>query len=71
MCFEKGMEEHNAKPCFFLFRPAPAAYGSSQARGRIVTAAAGLHDSNSNKGSQATSVTYTTACGNVRSLLPH
>ena len=33
---------------FFLFRAAPMAYGSSQARGRIGAAAAGLHHSHSN-----------------------
>ena len=38
---------------FLLFRDAPVAYGSSQARGRI----------------GAVSVTYTTARGNARSLI--
>ena len=33
---------------FFLFRAAPAAYGSSGARGRIGAVAAGLHHSHSN-----------------------
>ena len=33
---------------FCLFRAAPAAYGSSQARGQIGTAAASLHHSHSN-----------------------
>ena len=32
---------------FFLFRATPAAYGASQARGRIGAAAAGLHHSHS------------------------
>ena len=31
---------------FLLFRAAPAAYGSSQARGQIGAATAGLHHSN-------------------------
>ena len=31
---------------FFLFRATPAAYGSSQARGRIGAVAVGLHHSN-------------------------
>ena len=35
-----------------LFRAAPVAYGSSQARGPIVTTAAGLHHSHSNTGSE-------------------
>ena len=33
---------------FFLYRVAPAAYGGSQARGRIRTVATGLHHSHSN-----------------------
>ena len=37
---------------FLLFRPAPTAYGSSQARGRIGAVAAGLHQSHSNSGSE-------------------
>ena len=37
--------------CFCLFRAAPAAQGGSQARGRIRAAAAGLHHSPSNTGS--------------------
>ena len=36
---------------FFLFRAAPGAYGSSQARGRIGAAAGGLHHSHSHVGS--------------------
>ena len=43
------------------------AYGSSRARGRIEAAAATLHHSHSNAGSNATSVTYATAWGNARS----
>ena len=35
-----------------LFRAAPAAYGSSPARGQIGAAATGLHDSHSNTGSE-------------------
>ena len=37
---------------FFLFRAIPIAYGSSQARGQIGAAAAGLHYSHSNTGSK-------------------
>ena len=37
---------------YFLFRAAPAAYGSSEARGQIQAAAAGLHHSHSNSGSE-------------------
>ena len=37
---------------FLLFRAAPEAYGSSQARGRIGAAAAGLHHSHSNTRSE-------------------
>ena len=36
---------------FCFFRTTPAAYGSSQAGGQIVTTAAGLHHSHSNSGS--------------------
>ena len=35
---------------FYLFRASPAAYGSSQARGRIGAAAASLHHSHNNLG---------------------
>jgi len=38
--------------CFLLFRAAPMAYGSSQARGLIGAAAAGLHHSHSNTRSE-------------------
>ena len=44
------------------------AYGSSQARGRIGTTAAGLHHSHSKCQIQAASATYTTAYGNAGSL---
>ena len=37
---------------FFYFRATPAAYGGSQARGRIRAIAAGLHHSHSNMGSE-------------------
>ena len=37
---------------FLLFRTAPAASGSSQARGRIGATAAGLRHSHSNSGSE-------------------
>ena len=39
-------------PFFFLFMAAPVAYGSSRARGQIGAAAAGLHHSHSNTGSE-------------------
>ena len=38
---------------FFLFTAAPAAYGGSQARGRIGASAAGLPHSHGNAGSEA------------------
>ena len=37
---------------FLLFRPAPGAYGSSQARDQIGAAAASLHYSHGNRGSE-------------------
>ena len=37
---------------FFLFKAAPTAYGSSQTKGWIGAAAAGLHHSHSNSGSE-------------------
>ena len=37
---------------FSLFRAAPAAYGSSQAKGQIGASAASLHHSHSNAGSE-------------------
>ena len=48
---------------FFIFRPAPVAYGSSQARGWVRTVAAGLHHSHSN----ARSLTHE----RVQGLNPH
>ena len=51
-----------------LFRASLSAYGSSQARSQIRAAAAGLHHSHSNTGSEPRSVTYTTAHGNAGSL---
>ena len=40
-------------PCLFAFsRAAPTAYGGSQARSLIRVAASGLHQSNSNSGSE-------------------
>ena len=53
---------------FFLSRATPVVYGSSQARDRIWAAAAGLHHSHSNAGSQALSATYTVAHNNAGSL---
>ena len=49
---------------FCLFRAAPAAYGGSQARGRIGATAASLHHS----WIWTASATYTAAQGNARSL---
>ena len=53
---------------FFLFTAAPAACGSPQARSRTGAAAAGLHHSHGNTGSEAASVIYAAARGNARSL---
>ena len=39
-------------PFFFLFTPAPVAYGNFQARGQIGTAATGPGHSHSNAGSE-------------------
>ena len=39
--------------CLLLFRSAPVAYGSSQARGQIRAAAASLHHSHSNSRSES------------------
>ena len=50
----------------FVFRAALAAYGRSQARGRIGATADSLHHSHSH-GIHATPSTYTTAHGNARS----
>ena len=55
---------------FFLFRTAPAAYGSSQAKGQFGAAAAsGFHKPQQHPQQiWAASVTSTAACGNVGSL---
>ena len=53
---------------FFLFRAKPVAYGSSQARSRIGTAAAGLLPQAEQCQILAMSTTYATAHGNVGSL---
>ena len=53
---------------FFLFRAAPMAYRSSQARDRIGATAPGLCHSHSKARSKIMSATYTTAHGNARSL---
>ena len=42
------MQYKNSHSNLFFFRATPVAYGSSQARGRIRTIAAGLHHSHSN-----------------------
>ena len=55
---------------FFLFRATPAAYGSSQVRGRNgAAAAAGLCHSHSNDRLESR-LTYTTAHSNARSFNP-
>ena len=54
-------------PFLFVWRAAPAAYGSSQARGQIEATGAGLHHSYNNSRSKPKSVTYTTAHGNAGS----
>ena len=57
--------------CLFLrclFRAAPAAYGGSQARGRIGAVAAGPHHSHSNTGSELPQTYCTTVHGNAGSL---
>ena len=58
-CTTTGIPESCSNACsfpfrlfFFLFRAAPVAYGSSQARGRIRAIAAGLHHSHSNTRSE-------------------
>ena len=51
-----------------FFRAAPAAYGSSQVRGRIRATALGLHHSHSNTRSEPHLGPYTAAHGNARSL---
>ena len=67
--------------CCFLFRVAPLAYVSSQARGRIGAVAASLHHSHSNSGSEphrqltlqltATPDTLSTEQGQGLNLHPH
>ena len=52
----------------FLFKSRHVAYGSSQARGPRLGAAAGLHHSHSNVGFKPTSTTYATTCSNAGSL---
>ena len=44
-CKHKAWRQHVWLLNFFFFRPTPVAYGSSQARGRIRAAPAGLHHS--------------------------
>ena len=54
--------------CLYAFsRATPAAYGGSQAKGRIRAVAAGLRQSHSNAGIRAVSPTHTTAHGNAGS----
>ena len=53
---------------FFFFRATPMTYRSSQARGRIGAAVAGLHHSHSHTRPEPMSATYTTADGNAGSL---
>ena len=61
---------HFAEPFlfFFLFTAAPAACGSSQARGQTGAAAAGLPAKSQQHRIQAASVTFTTACDHAGSL---
>ena len=72
-CIISSFALYYAQIAFFFFGlfaiswAALAAYGDSQARGRIGAAATGLHQSHSNSGSEP-SATYTTAHGNARSL---
>ena len=54
----------------YLFRAAPEAYGSSQARGVIRVTAAGLHHSHSNTKSELRLWPTTAAHGNTGSLTP-
>ena len=54
--------------CFCLFRVAPTAYRSSQARGLIGAVAASLRHSHSQCQIRASSATYTIAHGNAGSL---
>ena len=53
---------------FCLFRAAPTAYGSSQARGWIRAVDADVYPQPQQHWVWAASVTYTTACGNAGSL---
>ena len=52
----------------FLFRATPVTCGCSLAKSRVRVAAASLHDSPQKHQNQATSASYTAACGNARSL---
>ena len=52
MVVTKGVGRVMAGISFCLFRAAPAAYGGSQARGRIQDTVAGLHHSHSNTESE-------------------
>ena len=54
---------------FCLFRATPAAYGGSQARDRIRAAAAGLHHTHSNMGSEPRLGTIPQVTANARSLI--
>ena len=76
MCLDLGLPFCNFlvfSLFFFLFffvlffRVTPEAYGSSQARGQIEAAAAGLSHGHSGTASEPR-LTYTTAHGNTRSL---
>ena len=63
-CYEATSDDGEKEPCgegwylflclflFLLFRAAPAAYGSSQARGPVRATAAGLYHSHSNARSE-------------------
>ena len=53
---------------FLFFMITPEAYESSHGRWQIEAAAAGLHHSHSDTGSQSPSVTYTEAYGDTGSL---
>ena len=48
----QSLSSHPFIYLFIYFRAAPAAYGDSQARGRIRAVAAGLYHSHSNSGSE-------------------
>ena len=65
--FRTGLEGKNWRIInfFVFFRATPAAYGSSQARGRIGAVATDLHHSHSLVGSELSRVI---AHGNTRSL---